>query len=528
MKYFNLIFIVFLFACSSNNEPQEVNIIPQPNYIKVEKGVLKLSGKLTFSINNEILEGVVNQFKSEMKDLIAVQIINSKTANIQLELTEPTNNNESYSLQITKKGLQISAGTEKGIYFGLQTLRQLLLFSVSENGKYNLPLLTIDDSPRCGWRGLMLDESRHFFGVEKVKQLLDLMAFHKLNIFHWHLTDAPGWRIEIKKYPKLTTVGGVGNDIDPNTPAQFYIQNEIREIVKYAADRFIEVIPEIDMPGHAKAANRAYPEFSGGGSKSHPEFTFNPGYEKTYTYLTNILREVADLFPSKYIHLGGDEVHFGNQEWNTDKYVAALMNREKLDDLKAVESYFVHRMADSIKMLNKTVIGWDEIVDHELPNNNSLVMWWRHDKANKLEAALSNNYDVVLCPRIPLYFDFVQDESHIWGRKWGGGFVTMELTYAFPPDTLAGFAQHLNFVKGLQANIWTERIQNNKRLDFMTHPRLSAMAEAAWTNNENKDIDDFKRRLKPMLNYFEKQGIYFYNPFNPELSPEPVGVEKRK
>lgn len=323
-------------------------------------------------------------------------------------------------------------------------------------------------------------------------------------------------------------MGGVGDDTNSKVPAQFYTQDEIREIVKYAVNRFIEVIPEIDMPGHASAANCAYPEFSGGGSKSHPDFTFNPGNDKTNTYLTNILREVVTLFPSKYIHLGGDEVYSGNQAWNTDKYVLSLMKKGKLDNLKEVESYFVHRMEDSIKMLNKTVICWDGIVDHKLSNKNSLVMWWRHNKPERLGAALSNNYNVVLCPLIPLYFDFVQDKEHKWGRKWGGKFASLELTYASPPDTLPGLIQHINIVKGLQADVWTERIQNIKRLDFMINPRLSAMAEAAWAKSENKNISDFKRRLKPMLVYFEKEGIYFYNPFNPELSPEPVGVEKRK
>jgi len=528
MKFFKPLIFVILFACSSNKEPQEVNIIPQPNQINIEKGTLKLGTELTFSINNETLELAVNQFKSETKDLVSIRPAISKTANIKIELTEPTNNNESYSLQISKKGIEISAGSVKGAYYGLQTLKQLFLFGKVENEKFHLPIMVIEDSPRFSWRGIMLDESRHFFGVEKIKQLLDLMAFHKLNIFHWHLTDDPGWRIEIKNYPKLAKVGGLGNDLDANAPAQYYTQEEIREIVKYASDRFIEVIPEIDMPGHAKAANRAYPEFSGGGSKSHPEFTFNPGNDETYTYLTNILREVSAMFPSEYIHLGGDEVHFGNEAWNTDKHVLTLMKNENLKDLKEVESYFIHRMADSIKILDKTVIGWDEIVDHKLSNDNSLVMWWRHNMPEKLEAALSNNYEVVLCPRIPLYFDFVQDESHKWGRKWGGEFSTMELTYAFPPDTLAGFSQNENNVKGLQGNIWTERIQNNKRLDFMTHPRLSAMAEAAWTDSENKNLNDFKKRLKSMLNYFEKHGIYFYNPFNPELSSEPIGVDKRK
>lgn len=527
MKYLSLLFFVFLFACSTNNQPLEINVIPKPNGINIRKGTLKMNRQLTIKAENELLKPIVNQFKKEVADLVSVKVADTGNATLYLELDKTKKDDESYFLKTNKKGIHISAGSPKGIYYGLQTLRQLILFAKKKHDKYLLPLLTINDSPRFSWRGIMLDESRHFFGIEKVKQLLDEMALHKLNIFHWHLTDVPGWRIEIKKYPKLTAVGGIGNDTNPNAPARFYTEEQIKEVVKYASDRFIEVIPEIDMPGHATAANRAYPEFSGGGSESYPEFTFNPGNEKTYTYLTNILRTITTLFPSPYIHLGGDEVHFGNAAWKTDRYVLNLMQTENLKNLKEVETYFVQRMADSIKMLNKTVVGWDEIVDHRLPNNNSLVMWWRHDKPEKLKAALSNNYDVVLCPRIPLYFDFVQNESHKWGRKWGGKFTTLELTYSFPPDSLPGFKQNRSHVKGIQANLWTEQIQNNKRLDFMTYPRLSALAESGWTNNKNKNIDAFKRRLKPMLNYFSSKGIYFYNPFNQEQTPEPAGVKKK-
>lgn len=528
MKYLFLTIVVFLSACSAKEKELDVTIIPRPNTIEIQSGSYKVESEISVFLNDQKAEKVLDQIDLETKDNFVFSRSTKKRTDVKLVLQDGDENSESYSLDITKKGIQIESGSEKGLYYGMQSLIQLLLFSNSEDNTTELPFCSIKDEPRFGWRGIMLDESRHFFGVEKVKELLDLMAFHKLNIFHWHLTDDPGWRIEIKKYPKLTTVGGIGNDIDRNAQAQFYTRKEIKEIIKYAANRNIEIIPEIDMPGHAAAANRAYPEFSGGGSKSHPEFTFNPGYEESYTYLTNILREITELFPSEYIHIGGDEVHFGNQAWNTNKYVQDLMKKEKLTDLKQVESYFVHRMADSIKMLNKKVIGWDEIVDHNLPNDNSVVMWWRHNLPHKLEAALSNNYTTILCPRIPLYFDFVQDDKHEWGRKWGGAFSTLELTYAFPPDTLPGFTSNISNVIGLQANIWTERIQNNKRLDFMTNPRLSAMSEAAWTNSNNKNLDDFKKRLKPMLDYFRQKEIYYYNPFSPSLTPEPVGVDKKK
>jgi len=476
-------------------------------------------------VKNPEANEVAELFRQQMEDVLPVKLTKNTRADIQLALLPGTEKNQAYSLHINKNQVTISAGTLQGMFYGLQTLRQLFLFGQNDYNTFTLPVLEINDSPRFAWRGIMLDESRHFFGKEKVKEILDLMALHKLNIFHWHLTDVPGWRIEIKQYPKLTTVGGLGNYSNPDAPAQFYTQDDIREIVKYAADRFIEIVPEIDMPGHAAAANRAYPEFSGGGSERYPEFTFNPGKKETYTYLTNILKEVAELFPSKYIHLGGDEVHFGNAHWKINPDVQRLMKDQQLPDLKGVESYFIRRIADSVKVLGKTVVGWDEIVDHGLDPKNSVVMWWRHNMPEKLHTALTENYNVVLCPRIPLYFDFVQDKSHNYGRKWGGAFAPLDLVYTFPPDTLPGFKQHYNQVKGLQANVWTERIQNNQRLDYMLNPRLSGMAEAAWTEKENKNYNDFLNRLKPMLSYFEKQGIGYYNPFESKSTPEPVDVE---
>ncbi len=521
MRLAILLLSILTISCSSvNQEEQNVSIIPQPNKMEIGKGSLKLKGEVQLTINSEALTPLVETFKADVSELVSITAGNDKDAKIKIELTPDAGNEESYFLATTKKEVILRAGTEKGIHNGLQSLKQLILFSNSKNGEIILPILTIEDEPRFGWRGVMLDESRSFFGVEKVKQLLELMSMHKLNVFHWHLTDDPGWRIEIKKYPKLATIGGLGNELDPDAPAQYYTQSEIKEIVQFASERNIEVIPEIDMPGHARAANRAYPEYSGGGSKSHPEFTFNPGKEETYAYLTDILTEITTLFPSKYIHIGGDEVHFGNEKWNTDADVKRLMKRENLKDLKAVETYFVKRMADSIRALNKTVIGWDEIVDHQLDTDNSLVMWWRHDQTKKLEAALNGNYNVVMCPRIPLYFDFDQDESHKYGRKWGGAYSPIEMGYAFPPDTLFNLTDKQNHIKGIQANIWTERIDDNTRLDYMTHPRLSALAEAAWTNKDNKNYEDFKERLKPMLSYFDELGIYYYNPFEPELTPE--------
>ena len=523
MKYFPVLILAICVSCiGSSKDTASVTIIPRPDSVVETGRLLKLSHETTIFCADVNLAPVVEVFSGQIKDYISLKKADKETAVIQIRIISDKKP-EAYSLMVVKGKIIISASTSKGVFYGLQSLRQLIIFSEKKDNNLLLPCCFIDDAPRYGWRGLMLDDSRHFFGVDKVKQLLDMMALHKLNTFHWHLTDCAGWRLEIKKYPLLSTIGGKGNDNDPEAPVKYYTQEQIKEIVKYAEERFIQIVPEIDMPGHAAASNRAYPEFSGGGSKQYPEFTFNPGKEGTYSYLTNILREVTDLFPSPYIHLGGDEVHFGNQQWNTNHQVKLLMKKQNLPDLKAVEKYFVKRMADTIRSLGKITVGWDEIIDLKINPENAVVMWWRHDKPEQLKTALESNYKVVLCPRIPLYFDFVQHGTHKWGRRWKGAFCELETVYNFPPDTLPGFKEFTSGVLGIQANVWTEIIPNGKRLDFMTYPRLCALAEAAWTNGEDKDYQNFLIRLKPLLNFLKSQNIYYYNPFDPDLNSEPAG-----
>lgn len=529
MKYLVSSILLLLVSCLFQNEaPAKFYVIPQPNSIQFENGNFEFDSEIQLATNNKDLNGIAELFKTQVEEVVSVQLVNSEKAKIKLVLNQKREKNELYYLDVSKKEIKIESGTKHGIFNGMQTLAQMLLFAEKDNGKIQLPKVKIEDSPRFKWRGLMIDESRYFFGPEKIKQVLDNMALCKLNVFHWHLTDDPGWRIEIKKYPKLTTIGGIGNDIDANAPARFYTQKEIIEIVKYASERFIEVIPEIDMPGHAAAANRAYPEFSGGGSKTHPDFTFNPGNEKTYEYLTNILKEIAGLFPSDYIHIGGDEVHFGNDNWNSDPFVQNLMEKKNLKDLKAVEGYFVKRMADTIKALNKTLVGWDEVVDLNLDNENTVVMWWRHNFPETLNNSLSKGYEVILCPRIPLYFDFDQHKTHKYGRKWQGAFSPTELVYSFPPDSLPGFIKNQNLVRGIQANLWTERVQSEERFDYLLYPRLFALAESAWTNSENKNLDNFNSRLVPMLAFLKNKNLIFFDPEKPEVTPEPIGYYKRK
>lgn len=345
------------------------------------------------------------------------------------------------------------------------------------------------------------------------------MAFYKLNKFHWHLTDSHGWRLEIKQYPLLTHIGGIGDFSNPESKPQFYTQEDIREIVRYAAERKITVIPEIDMPGHATAANRAYPEFSGGGSERYPEFTFNPGYEGTYQYLTNILKETDVLFPSQMIHLGGDEVHFGNEAWNNNEGIKNLMKGEGLENLPEVEKYFMVRMADSLYAMGNKFLAWDEMADIALPTDRTIIFWWRHDKTNELQKALDRNYPVVICPRIPFYFDFVQHNNHTTGRKWAGAFSDLEKVYSFSTKDIVPYKQE-NQVLGIQANLWTEEIATKERLDYMLFPRISALAESSWGNNT--EYENYKNRLAGHLKLYEISNIYFYDPISENRRKEPL------
>ena len=449
------------------------------------------------------LKGITSNFESD-----------AQNADIHLSEQQLSNQTKgAYSIEMNKNKIRIVAGEDEGIFNGIASLLQMVAVSDGQVECWN-----IEDAPLYEWRGFMLDESRHFFGMEKVKQLLDYMALYKLNRFHWHLTDEPGWRIEIKKYPLLTYTGGVGNYTDYNAPPTYYTQEQIKEIVSYAAERKIEVIPEIDMPGHARAANRAYPEFSGGGSERYPEFTFDPGNEKTYQYLTDILKEVDVLFPSEMIHLGGDEVHFGNEAWNHNEGVKALMKRENMTELPQVEKYFMVRMADSLFAMNNKILAWDEMAEITLPIDQTIIFWWRHDQKDQLQKALDKNYPVVLCPRIPFYFDFVQDESHQTGRRWAGDFSDLEKAYRFNISNLVD-EKNKNQVLGFQANLWTEEIASEQRLDFMTYPRISALAEAAWGNNG--DYDAYLNRLKLQFPLYEESNIYYFNPFDLSEQAEP-------
>nr|WP_262910771.1 beta-N-acetylhexosaminidase [Wocania arenilitoris] len=513
------------------------SVVPYPESLVVKNGQFKLNKNTKFIIinNTDVLKESSTVFRNLIKQKLGfdLNIETQKPKNknyISIEINSSSNSEEAYTLSVSEKSIHLIGNSEKGVFNGLQTLRQLLKIDLLNDHKkideITIPNVEITDSPRYNWRGVMVDESRHFFGKAKIKQLLELMSLQKLNKFHWHLTDAPGWRLEIKKYPKLTSIGAIGNYSNPNTKPQFYTQDDIKEIVQFATQRHIEIIPEIDMPGHASAAIRAYPELSGGGTKKHPHFTFHPARTSTYQFLTDVLKEVSSLFPSKYIHIGADEVSFGNQHWQNDKEVITLMKRNNLDNIKQVETYFINRIRDTIISLKKEVIGWDEVVENNMNNEKTIAMWWRHDKPEILNKGLANNYNMILCPRKPMYFDFVQHESHSFGRRWDG-FGAVNDVYNFP-DALSNINVSNPKILGIQGNLWTEQINTEKRFDFMLYTRMSALSEAAWTSKTNKSFENFENRLKYIFSIYKTKNIHYFNYFVPENTKEPGAILKPK
>lgn len=509
--------ILVAVSCRMSERTSESDIIPQPKSCEFDGRFCDISSLNGISADMG-LENECRKLRDALEGAgLAKKIV--RRGDIRLKIDSGLKDDEAYRLKVEPGRITISGGTQAGIFYGIVSLYQEMNAGKVRCGR-------IYDSPRFGWRGLMLDEARHFFGEEKVRQILDLMAYYKLNRFHWHLTDAQGWRLEIRKYPLLTEVGGIGTHSDRNAPAQFYTQEQVRKIVEYAKERHIEIIPEIDMPGHATAAVRAYPQFNGGGSKDNPDFTFNVGKEGTRVFLSDILREVSELFPGRYIHIGGDEVAFGSEAWNTNADIQELIRCEGLDGLKGAEGYFMNSMADSVKMMGKEVFGWDDMLEYDLTPDKCRIMWWRHDKPEQLQKALDKGFDVVLCPRRPLYLDFIQHSTHKFGRTWAG-FCPIEDIYAFPDSlpSAAGQLQGSKQVLGVQANVWTEKMQCSKRLDFMMFPRICALAESAWTEPEHKNFRDFSRRMEYSYRLFDKAGIYYFDTRDPQRHPEPEGPQ---
>jgi hexosaminidase len=403
---------------------------------------------------------------------------------------------EGYKLTITPRKVTI-IGKGAGLFYGIQTFMQL--FPVEQETATKLPCLVINDEPRFGYRGMMLDVSRHFFTVPQVKKVLDLMAAYKLNNFHWHLVDGVGWRIEIKKYPKLTEVGatrinqmfGTNRDWPDGLPyTGFYTQDEIRDVVKYAAERYINVVPEIEMPAHSDAALRAYPELmcTPDTSVKNPARTtglYCPT-EETFTFLENVLTEVMDLFPGKYIHIGGDEAN--KQPWKESAFCQNLIKQLNLKDENALQSYFIQRIEKFINSKGRSIIGWDEILEGGLAPN-ATVMSWTGEQGGI--AAAQQKHNVIMTPQTTgLYFDHYQSRSPLEPVSFGRYAVFSE-TYNYEPVSKVLTDDEKKYIIGVQGNLWTEYVPTVAKLQYQILPRMFALSEIAWSKQEKKDYQNF-------------------------------------
>lgn len=439
--------------------------------------------------------------------------------------------NEGYLFKVEPAAIEIRGASPAGVFNGVQTLRQLLPVSnepaegASAIGPWAIPGVVIEDKPRFSWRGGMLDCSRHFFPKDFVLRWIDILAMHKLNTFHWHLTDDQGWRVEIKKYPRLTEVGAWRvdredkhwNAREPQLPGEaatyggFYTQDDIREIVAYAASRYITVVPEIEMPGHAMGALAAYPEFSctGGPFTVKPggywpiTDVFCPGNEKTFEFLEGVLAEVVDLFPGPFVHIGGDEVD--KTEWQRCPKCQARIKAEGLKDETELQSYFTRRIEKVLNAKGKRLVGWDEILEGGIAPQ-ATVMSWRGTEGGI--AAARSGHDVVMSPTSHCYIDYYQGSPAV-EPPGIGGYVPLSKIYSFEPVPDVLTAAEAAHVLGGQANLWTEYVSDGRHAEYMALPRLAALAEAVWSPKERRDWPDFAARIGGLLPRYEKAGLNF-------------------
>ena len=437
---------------------------------------------------------------------------------------------EGYRLKIEESIVEINAMSGAGIFYGIQTLLQLFPPAIYGQGPrpniaWSVPRLVIEDSPRFAWRGAMLDCSRHFRPVEFIRKFIDTLALHKLNTFHWHLTDDQGWRLEIKKYPRLTEIGAwrkgtwIGHDgmasHDDGIPhGGFYTQEQVREIVRYAQERHITVVPEIEMPGHAQAALAAYPEFGCTGEKIEvrqrwgiSDNVYSPR-EETLRFLKDILLEVMELFPGRFIHIGGDEAV--KKEWDSSPEIRALMASVGAKDSHEMQSYFIRRMDRFLTEHGRRLIGWDEILEGGLAEG-AAVMSWRGIEGGI--AAARQGHDVVMAPCTHTYLDQYQSESIGEEPLTIGGFVPLEKVYAYEPVAVDIPCEKIHHVLGVQGQLWAEYMPTPETVEYMAFPRLAALAEVAWSTVENRDYASFLQRLRAHLKRLDVLKVQYRSPW---------------
>jgi len=517
--------VLLITACFKQYKTATIpSIIPIPNEQLITKGVFELSSdtKLTY---DESLKSVALFFKSYIENGRNIQLNTSSKNTIHFKIDTAISNNEGYQLKITPSKILISANSKKGAFYAFQSLRQLLPadFEKTKESKFAIQCLEIKDAPQFGYRGMHLDVGRHFFSVDFIKKYINLMSMLKMNTFHWHLTEDQGWRIEIKKYPKLQEIAAFRNETlighHNNLPHQFdgkkyggfYTQEEIKDVVKYASERQITIIPEIEMPGHSQAAIAAYSELGCSGKQIEVATkwgVFNEVYcpkESTFKFLEDVIDEVVALFPGKYIHIGGDEAPKTN--WKNCDYCQKLIRKEGLKDEHGLQSYFIARMEKYINSKGKQIIGWDEILEGGLAPN-ATVMSWR-GTSGAIQAA-KEGHDVILTPGSHCYFDHYQSDNENEPLAIGG-FLPLEKVYAFDPIPEELNEQEAIYVLGAQGNVWTEYMQTEKQVEYMAFPRVVALSEVLWSSPENKNYTDFINRLEQYQKRLDQLDVNYAN-----------------
>lgn len=514
---------------------KDLAIIPAPVSVKSLKGIF------TFSEKSRIILSEKSDDVKLAADFLALLVKNPTGVDLKIEegkkaagnsvfmkIDSSITNNEGYFLTVTKRKIIIRAKSAAGLFYAVQTLRQLMPVEVEkpnvvEGIRLTVPACEIIDEPRFTYRGMHLDVGRHMFPVEYIKRYIDVIALHKMNSFHWHLTEDQGWRIEIKKYPKLTEVGAFRKEtlighggkkpfVFDGTPyGGFYTQEEIKEVIAYAKSRFVTVIPEIEMPGHALAALTAYPELSctGGPFEVYTrwgvvEDVFCAGKEATFNFLQDVLAEVIDLFPSEYIHIGGDECP--KARWEKCPLCQKRIKDEGLKDEHELQSYFIQRIEKFVRSKGRRIIGWDEILEGGLAPE-ATVMSWR-GTAGGIQAA-KQKHDVIMTPSRSVYLDYYQCEPD--GQPLAiGGYLPLERVYSYNPMPSELNAEEQKYILGVQGNLWTEYVPTPEHMEYMAFPRAFAIAELGWTPDRLKDFEDFLTRLEILKKRYDTIGINYF------------------
>jgi len=531
--------IVSLMACAfceSAEVMHPINIIPRPDRIELSKGFFEVTPETTILVSKDA-ENIARYTRDLLEPATGYSLPikrisqdQAKSNAIFLTITgaDKSIGAEGYKLTVSPDSLAIQASEQAGLFYGIQTLRQLLPFQIESrervsDTKWIIPSVTITDSPRFKWRGMHLDVGRHMFSVEFIKKYIDLMAMHKMNVFHWHLTEDQGWRIQIKKYPKLTEIGSKRsatpipsnrNRLDGTPYGGFYTQEEIAGIVAYAAERYINVVPEIELPGHSVAALAAYPKLgcTGGPYKVRRKWgvahdVYCAGNEAVYAFLEDVLTEVLELFPGKYIHIGGDECP--KTRWKTCPECQSMIEAQGLKNEHELQSYFIERVGKFLTRNDRRLIGWDEILEGGLAPN-ATVMSWRGVKGGIKAAGMG--HDVVMTPTSHCYFDYYQSQDKAGEPPAIGGFLPLKKVYSFNPIPPELTPDRIGHILGAQGNVWTEYMPNSKQVEYMAFPRACALAEVLWSGPGSQNYDDFLGRLDPLLQRLKLLEVNFREP----------------